>query len=609
MRPQDDERRRARARLLGPLGVGLAFYALAALSLALTRGLDSIAAIWPCNGVLLAGLLLAPRRDAWRYAVAGAAASLAANLHAGSTLPLSAAFTAANVAEALLAFWLLRRRGRGVPSFVDPRDVGRFCVAVGAASLGGAALSATLSGSLTPAFAAAFFTADLLGLLIVTPIALVWADLIATWDDEGTVRPTPLAAALVLAGVAGVATLTFAQSTLPILFLPLAALLAATWRLGPLGATASVLLIALVGSVLTGLGRGPVGFVQGGDKAALYFFQFYLLVLLASALPLAALLAARDRLHRTLAEAHRMLAMAERAAEAGHWRIDVRRREVFWSEGAARIYGRAADAPPSFEGAIDGYHPDDREAVATAVARSSATGEPLRVPGARPAPRRQPPPRRRPRLGRAGTPGRGPRPLRGRAGRDGARGGAARGRGRGRGRRAPRRHRRAHGPAQPPQVSSASSTPRWPRPARPWPWPCSTSTTSRPSTTCWGHAAGDEVLRRVARTAEGALRAGDAIGRLGGEEFALLLPGADADGALAVAERVRAAIEASWSGRPDDPKVTVSVGVAAGRGPGRGRPPRPRRPGALRGQARRAQPAQAGRLTGAPAPPAARSRS
>lgn len=52
-----------------------------------------------------------------------------------------------------------------------------------------------------------------------------------------------------------------------------------------------------------------------------------------------------------------------------------------------------------------------------------------------------------------------------------------------------------------------------------------------------GHAAGDEVLKNVAATCKGALRAGDLLGRLGGEEFAILLPHVDREGALAVAER------------------------------------------------------------------------
>nr|MBA3422555.1 diguanylate cyclase [Thermoleophilaceae bacterium] len=59
-----------------------------------------------------------------------------------------------------------------------------------------------------------------------------------------------------------------------------------------------------------------------------------------------------------------------------------------------------------------------------------------------------------------------------------------------------------------------------------------------------GHARGDEVLRRLARRLEHIVRGSDLLGRLGGDEFGILLPAADGDAALAVAERARAAIGA-----------------------------------------------------------------
>ncbi len=75
----------------------------------------------------------------------------------------------------------------------------------------------------------------------------------------------------------------------------------------------------------------------------------------------------------------------------------------------------------------------------------------------------------------------------------------------------------------------------------------------------FGHQAGDGVLRQVARTAQNAIRVTDFFARYGGEEFALVLPNTDAEGALILAERLRAGIEgAPWKERP----VTASFGVA-----------------------------------------------
>lgn len=80
----------------------------------------------------------------------------------------------------------------------------------------------------------------------------------------------------------------------------------------------------------------------------------------------------------------------------------------------------------------------------------------------------------------------------------------------------------------------------------------------------FGHATGDEVLRTIAQLTAAALRETDLAGRLGGEEFGLLLPETDLAGGVDMAERLRAAIanahiEVSGQTVP----VTISIGVAA----------------------------------------------
>ena len=76
----------------------------------------------------------------------------------------------------------------------------------------------------------------------------------------------------------------------------------------------------------------------------------------------------------------------------------------------------------------------------------------------------------------------------------------------------------------------------------------------------YGHQAGDEILELLGDLLREVTRAYDSVGRFGGEEFVILLPGSDLQGAHIIAERTRRAVQRhSWPNR----NITVSVGVAA----------------------------------------------
>jgi diguanylate cyclase (GGDEF)-like protein len=79
----------------------------------------------------------------------------------------------------------------------------------------------------------------------------------------------------------------------------------------------------------------------------------------------------------------------------------------------------------------------------------------------------------------------------------------------------------------------------------------------------WGHPAGDAVLRNVAAVANATVRSTDLVGRLGGEEFIVLLPGTSGDAARRIAEKLRTALEASpvqWE--QTTICATASIGIA-----------------------------------------------
>ncbi len=78
----------------------------------------------------------------------------------------------------------------------------------------------------------------------------------------------------------------------------------------------------------------------------------------------------------------------------------------------------------------------------------------------------------------------------------------------------------------------------------------------------FGHAAGDDVLRRFSALIKSSTRAGDIIARMGGEEFAALLPATNLARAVSVAERIRAALEAErFSSGGQNFTVTTSIGL------------------------------------------------
>jgi diguanylate cyclase (GGDEF)-like protein len=76
----------------------------------------------------------------------------------------------------------------------------------------------------------------------------------------------------------------------------------------------------------------------------------------------------------------------------------------------------------------------------------------------------------------------------------------------------------------------------------------------------FGHAAGDDLLRAVAQAIEARVRYSDAVARIGGDEFAVLLPGTTATQAARVAEKIDAAVAEAW---PAGLRGGASIGIAA----------------------------------------------
>jgi diguanylate cyclase len=78
----------------------------------------------------------------------------------------------------------------------------------------------------------------------------------------------------------------------------------------------------------------------------------------------------------------------------------------------------------------------------------------------------------------------------------------------------------------------------------------------------FGHRAGDRALTTIAHILSSFIRETDFVGRFGGEEFVMILAGADANSALKVAEHIRLKVEgAEFSFNGKTVKITISCGV------------------------------------------------
>ena len=76
-----------------------------------------------------------------------------------------------------------------------------------------------------------------------------------------------------------------------------------------------------------------------------------------------------------------------------------------------------------------------------------------------------------------------------------------------------------------------------------------------------GHQQGDNLIRRIAATLRERVRATDIVARLSGDEFAVLMPQSDVEGALQLGEDLRVQVAESFAGDPELAGATISVGV------------------------------------------------
>ncbi len=383
-------RRAWRSDLLRSVGLGIAYYLAAQLSLQLALVGENITPLWPPTGIALVAFVLRGRR-LWPGV---AVAAFAVNLPINATVLAAAVTAAGNTLAPLVAASLLRRVG-----FRPQLDRLRDALAiVFFAALGSMLISATIgvttllaSGAIEgAAFLGAWsvwWAGDAMGVLVVAPFLFTLTSIHEHPLPRGwrVLEAIGLAAALV--GISSLVVVT----DLPILFLLFPVLGWAAWRFQQPAAAPAALLVSLLATWAAVEGRGLFdGPALSGQMLTLQAFNASVAL---TSFFFAAVVGERSRARRALVEAaagleervrertrelstaNDRLAEAQELAHIGSWEWDLETGVVHWSLEMYRIHGIASGEPAiTFDRAIALALPDDRVRIQANVERALERG-------------------------------------------------------------------------------------------------------------------------------------------------------------------------------------------------------------------------------------------
>ncbi len=312
---------RAHRDLCAALAGGVGYFLLAYGTILLTSDNNNVSAIWPANALLLA-IVLPLHWSRWpAYFIAGLAGNLLANC---ITFGVSAApilYGLNNLSEVLLAGLILQRLGAQGNPLENVRSIARFalfaCMAPAVSALAGATTAHYVYDRPFWDSYRIWYLADALGLLIFTPLFLgILSGEMSRWLREigqrGRIEVVAIFGTVILCGL-----FVFWSPGYPLLFVMSAPILLATFRLGQFGTKISLIIVAMIGMVCTMSGYGPIAAMIPDRGNQALFVQFYLGVMLLSTLPVAADLNARRALARRLVESEASLRLlASESADA-----------------------------------------------------------------------------------------------------------------------------------------------------------------------------------------------------------------------------------------------------------------------------------------------------
>ncbi|MEG3180949.1 sensor domain-containing diguanylate cyclase [Sphingomonas sp. LT1P40] len=539
--------------------MAIAYFALAAAAIEFTRLSGNVALLWIANAPLIAAMLTRPAVERPLHLMACFGATIAASVSVSPYSALSPLFAIANIGEALIA-WLLLRRFLGEDRlFASLRSLAIFIAVAGLAAPFITGIIPTLAlwmlqGTAPLVIWSNWMLGHGLGALIGTPVALLLIGGTA-YRERLARKGEPLRILWVATLVIGITGFCFAQDRLPLLFLPVLPLIVATMIFRLAGAAFGVFAIAMIGAGFTVAGHGPMQLIQGSEAFQLQFFQFYLAVLFLTAHPFATMITEKHRLALAVAESEaRYRLIAEHASDAV-LTVDPAGDILFASPSVRELAGfdpAALIGKSTFAFIAEG----DRER--TRAAHKLAIAQPDRIH------------RFEFRAATAsGTIRWFESTARAVTGEDGEVATIVtviRDLSHRKAREADLERQAATDPMTG-VLNRRAFQERLARYRDSGDGPAALALFDldhfKRVNDSHGHEAGDSALLVFADVLRGNLRSEDVIGRLGGEEFAVLFPGRTASDALAACERVRRSLEDTRIGTPPVSfTITVSTGVA-----------------------------------------------
>jgi diguanylate cyclase (GGDEF)-like protein/PAS domain S-box-containing protein len=358
-------------RLVMALIVG----ATAWLSLELARGPGELAAVWIGNGVFTGWLLSRATRLWPGYVASGFAADFVAHVLVGDSALYSFAISVCDIVEVLIVAGIIRRL---VPHVSDPRGWLRLGGIATASTLTACAVSGLFAAMLAASLRGGPFLSNLLGWFAahVVGMVVVGTSTLVIHREGRKLFTAPgkrwgFAGGLLLLTVVAAAVFS---SRYPVLFLTYPPLLLLAVQHRFVGVAVGVMLLAVVGSLATSMGHGPLSFVQGiGDSGRIALLQLYIAGGCLMTIPVALAMAERKRLTARLRESeHRYRMLADSSHDVVvRMRADGER--LYVSPSARDMLGWE---PAEMLGSRwDLVHPDDRDRQAEAMAGVIATGE------------------------------------------------------------------------------------------------------------------------------------------------------------------------------------------------------------------------------------------